>query len=449
MPFETRTFDLGNTLARAAEINSLRSRNKLNQLKIDEFNRTATTRNSINDAIKRGDAPNTLPQQFGQEGVDAATTIGKMKTALANGDSAQQDALLKRWRLMNDVSRNIIDSKNPLQSAHLALKNPEIAKMFPNADLTDLDQDDLLQLVSQIEEFTRFTTDPKELSEVFAGQEAVDRFGVASGTVVKQKSKGDQVTDVSVLQQPQKSPGANERELRIQDFMRTLGVDRPKAVKLDKGLMRVETDDFGRARLVDVVTGEVQEINIKPASGNEPIPAPEQSLFELTEDATGPEATVKAGFAQMVSIAGGPVTSPEVIQARTSFAIATNDFIRALTLNKRFPVKEIERIREEINLKPKFFDSPELMQNRMIAIDRSLRERQRKALNNANNTQLPEDTRKNAAGSAQDIEDFLNVLNVPPSIKEAPPEALQFLQDNPDKLSDFVKKYGFTPKGFE
>ncbi len=116
-PFSTSPLDLGNTLARAAQINSLRDRNEFNKLQLDEFNRTATTRNSINDAIKRGDAPNTLATQFGQEGVDAATTIGKMKTALANGDSAQQDALLKRWRLMNDVSRNIIASANPLQSA--------------------------------------------------------------------------------------------------------------------------------------------------------------------------------------------------------------------------------------------------------------------------------------------------------------------------------------------
>ena len=415
MPQEIRPFDLGNTLARAAQINALRSRNEFSKLQIEELNKKRGQQEAITNAFASDDPLNSL-LGLGESGLPAAKQVVDFQTSLANLEGKDLENVINTGRLVNDALNSALDSANPRQSVGLALKNPVLAKLFPKIDLDSVSDEELISSLESLRSETDLFNDPQEISRLISGQEAVD-LGAAPGTLLQQKSQGGQVTGTSVLQGPQKSPGANERELRIQDFIRTLGVDRATAVKLDKGLARVETDDFGRARLVDEVTGTVQEINIQPASGNEPIPDPEQGLFELTEDATGPEATVKAGFAQMVSIAGGPVTSPEVIQARTSFAIATNDFIRALTLNKRFPVKEIERIREEINLKPKFFDSPELMQNRMIAIDRSLRERQRKALNNANNTQLPEDTRKNAAGSAQDIEDFLNVLNVPPSPK--------------------------------
>lgn len=202
-PFITETFSLGNTLARAAQINFLQERNSLAKLQREDLSGQIGNRNSINDALARGDAPNTFAEQFGLAGVDAATLVGRMKTALVNADEAEQGFMLKRWRLINDVSRSIQASSDPLQAATLALKNPELAEIFPNVDLTGMSSEDILEQVQKTEELTAFTNDPKELSQVFAGQVAVGRFGVAPGTVVEETTQGGRSTGFQVLQSPQ------------------------------------------------------------------------------------------------------------------------------------------------------------------------------------------------------------------------------------------------------
>lgn len=50
--------------------------------------------------------------------------------------------------------------------------------------------------------------------------------------------------------------GLSERELRLQDFQNTLGVDRNTAIKLDKGLLRADKDERGKPILIDITTGQ-------------------------------------------------------------------------------------------------------------------------------------------------------------------------------------------------
>lgn len=407
-PFTTQPFDLGNTLLRAGQIQSFQNRNELSKLNLQN-------ERGISNALRNDDIDSL--SNFGSKGASLEIELTRLAT---EGKEKEFQKGLNRARLIHNGASQALNSADSRQSAHLFLRglkaaDTELAERFGDVNFLTMSPEEANDILQRAVGETQFAVDPVTVSKIASKQiREGDDFVTRTTTDGQVDTTPAGVIARSSIDRP-KQTSPSERELRIDDFMKTLGVDRATAIKLDEGFKRVETDDFGRSRVVDVVAEDVQEINIKPASGNEPIPPPEQSLFGLAEDATGPEASIKSGFSQLLSVAGGPVNNPEVIQARTSFSIATNDFIRALTLNKRFPVKEIERIREEINLKPKFFDSPELMQNRMVAIDRSLRERQRKALNNANNTRLPETARENAAGSAQDIEDFLSVLDVPPS----------------------------------
>lgn len=73
--------------------------------------------------------------------------------------------------------------------------------------------------------------------------------GLELGTKLYEVSQGD---------------GLSERELRLQDFQNTLGVDRATAIKLDKGLLRPDQDERGNPILVDITTGRSTRIKTGP-----------------------------------------------------------------------------------------------------------------------------------------------------------------------------------------
>ena len=73
--------------------------------------------------------------------------------------------------------------------------------------------------------------------------------GLELGTKLYEASQGD---------------GLSERELRLQDYQNTLGVDRKTAIKLDKGLLRPDQDERGNPILVDITTGMSTRIKTGP-----------------------------------------------------------------------------------------------------------------------------------------------------------------------------------------
>ena len=203
MPFETQPFNLGNTLARASQIQSFRSRNELNKLRSEEFKRIRDQESQVQNAFASEDPINSL-LALGQPGMQAANQAIDLKSALAKLEGEELENAVTRGRLLNNTARSIIASKNPAQAASLALKNPEIARLFPNVDVTGMDPEELIAAVEKLELETRIFNDPQELSRIISGQEAID-LGGAPGTVFEEKSKGGQVTDFGVLQQPQKA----------------------------------------------------------------------------------------------------------------------------------------------------------------------------------------------------------------------------------------------------
>ncbi|KKL84868.1 hypothetical protein LCGC14_1960460, partial [marine sediment metagenome] len=152
MPFETRPFDLGNTLARAAQISSLQNRNELTRMNIDQ------TR-GINNALATGD-DDALRQS--PAGIEILTKIATL-------DAKEQDAAFKRGRTINSIARGILGSKDKRQAAAYALGRPEIAKMFSNVDLSVLSEGELIRQVEQLEMETRVFTDPSIVSGVVQG----------------------------------------------------------------------------------------------------------------------------------------------------------------------------------------------------------------------------------------------------------------------------------------
>ena len=242
----------------------------------------------------------------------------------------------------------------------------------------------------------------------------------------------------SPISQATSTDSPDQRDKKIRDAMTLHGISRAQATKVIDKQARVVRDDFGRSALIDDIEQSVTEIKASPATPNvEPRQVEQgQSLFSLAKKATGPVPTIQNALSVMFGPFGAPIAE-EVVQARQTYNTATNDFIRALSINPKFPVAEINRIKEEINLTPKFFDSQELAQNRMISIDRSLRLRFDKERRAANNPNLGDTDRGNAAAAANDIDAFLRVLGAKQPGNQVPPEAaaLGFTQENWDSLT--------------
>ena len=104
---------------------------------------------------------------------------------------------------------------------------------------------------------------------------------------------------------------------------------------------------------------------------------------------------------------------PDVVTARQELTAAQNELIRSLSINPRFPVGEITRIRREIDLEPSMLTSPDAMRAKMRGIDTYLRGRLRNEQSAALDPKLPPDQRKEALQASRAISNFLRLLNVP------------------------------------
>ena len=194
------------------------------------------------------------------------------------------------------------------------------------------------------------------------------------------------------------------------------GMDRNTATRIAAGTVRVITDPYtGNVALVDVGTGEQLPMGMRGAKPTQPTPKegqPEATIWDMADLATGPWSAGLAGLGTVSGMVGLP-TAEKTDYARQFIRSAQNDLIRALSINPRFPVGEIKRLQEEINISPKIVDNPEKMKTRARAVDNYLRRRLEKELRTSSDVNVPMNDRKAASSAAKDIESFLGLLGVP------------------------------------
>ena len=220
-----------------------------------------------------------------------------------------------------------------------------------------------------------------------------------------------------------------------------------KAIETKIRVLKEQNPDLSEKVIVSIATGATT-LNVDPVTGektlvnkltgtavpvtqtdngfalntNEDGVNPEDTLFAATEKgggATGVWSAFLSGGSVLTGSFGGPAAT-ETLDARQTLRTGQQDFVRALSLNPRFPVAEMEAIKKEINLSPKILDNKQLLQTRMRAVDRSLRTRLKGKMKTANNTRLPAQTRRDARQTADAIQNFLNVLGVPNRVYDMP-----------------------------
>jgi hypothetical protein len=117
-------------------------------------------------------------------------------------------------------------------------------------------------------------------------------------------------------------------------------------------------------------------------------------------------------FGQVPGLSG-EIASKDQIRNETAINAAKNQLIRALSINPRFPVGEMERLAKEIDVAPSIWVGTGALLEKMKGVDDYLRGRLQNELAASRDIALPSETRKNARTAAKDIKNFLDKLGVP------------------------------------
>ena len=229
----------------------------------------------------------------------------------------------------------------------------------------------------------------------------------------------------------------SERERRIEDIMRTNGVDRATASNIVNGIVVVRNNPVtGEQEQVNVLTNNVAPLRraatpAAPAAGGaagepaapgaapsadagrQPSAQPPRTLWEMAPNVTGIAPAVQETVQGVTGQAGINVATEGLVRDRQTFATVQNDLIRALSVNPRFPVAEMQRIEREIAIAPGVFTDPRSLRERMVSVNTYLRDRLRNEDRAATDTSLPVDDRRAALSAANNIRNFLAQLGVP------------------------------------
>lgn len=254
--------------------------------------------------------------------------------------------------------------------------------------------------------FRRFLTGPQ------TGQRTFPDAALTPDTL----SAAREAQNIRIAQGSRAPQRPSAQEAKITEIMSTFSVDRQVAAGIATGTKKIITDPVsGNPFMVDMIDGTSQPLSAPGPAVPDTSPGPRRTLFEAREDTAGLVPAIGAGAQRVLGQFGADV-APEQTQARQDIRTAQNGLIRSLSINPRFPVGEIKRLQQEINIAPSIFDSGVALGGRMISIDQSLEIREQNELRAAANTALPAKTRQDAATAAKDIANFRQIMGVPPRV---------------------------------
>ena len=244
------------------------------------------------------------------------------------------------------------------------------------------------------------------------------------------------------------SESDNVRAQKIRS-LQSQGVPLDRAERLVDGFERIEVvPQLGVARYVNVVSGSVDEVPLGMLSDGERAfaapqgqPAPEQpvtqsqapsmGLYEAAELGTGPYSALRdlgsraAGF----DPTGSAPIAERTIEARSVIELSNRNLLRSLSNNPRFPVAEMNRIREQTQIEPSAFDSPRRLSARLKEVETYISGEMEAARRVANDPNTPMAQRQAYRQAADDMENYLSRFGPRPG--EARPQQPTMQDDVP------------------
>lgn len=353
---------------------------------------TAAQNKNVNQQLQLFQLRQKAARNASTNGLDPNEAVSKVSQAWAkmNGielpnvpyDAATENALLdgsvKRKYSIENYNGNVnaVDENDPLNTVVLGDESPPVATGYM-----------------------------KQLADAFAvGQITKPQYDQYAKDYLNNKSQTER---------------GGQRQQRITDATQLLvgmGMDpaaaKDKAVTIEDELRILEINPVTgrphiRNRLTDTVTPVEEDLTNVPERAKV-----EKTLWDIMGDGTGPVSWFQAGVGVPLAW-GGAKFDENVVDARQSLLAAQSELARTLSVNEKNPVTEMTRILKEIRIAPEFFDHANLMRTRARSIDRFLRLRLGQEKRNALDPRLIKD-KKSAENKVAEIQDFLDLLGVPP-----------------------------------
>jgi len=224
------------------------------------------------------------------------------------------------------------------------------------------------------------------------------------------------------------------------ELMKVYGVDEKTATGLATGTVKINTNPVsGESVIVDTLTGTSKPIVATETPSTKPKPTPpKQTLWEMADLSTGILSAGKAAWGATAGQIGLPIAE-KTEYARQRVRSAQQKLVRSLSINPRYPVAEMTRIKEETRIAPEIFDSSQSLRVRMRAVNDYLESEIITNQSIASNPKMPTEQRKNALQSVEAMQSFLRELGVP---KESPKELEGQAGANLSKEdTDLINKY--------
>jgi hypothetical protein len=228
-------------------------------------------------------------------------------------------------------------------------------------------------------------------------------------------------------------------------------LDEPTLNKLATGKLVVRIDPVTkRPIIVDVGTNQTVRTVEQPQEAP-PVPAPiadleGDKLWDLANELTGPEMALISGVSKLPVV--GSTVSRKVSQARSTAEIRKLTMQRALAQNPRFPVAEMKKIENAIDIGPQIISNPSAYKGTLISVDKEL------AVREATAREIASDTRQSPAviADARNVESLISSfrkgLGVPetrfdlPDRKAGRLAEARWILSNPPVGSEYVNYLG-------
>ena len=387
-----------------------------------------------------------------RDAVNALLGVQNMQARTANEKSQMENALVKRQEEKAAAERKVISDDLDLiiKKANLgktiAEATPEvrekIIKLYPEFDGVKAVGEDItipyqnfgLEISGNQHNVSSFLKKVGENPELATNNPIPGPIKATGLQHLRAIAAAEGVTLKAIDPSGEKDP---EFKKRIDQYMKVNpGLSEKDATDIILGTKKLSTNPVsGEKSVVDMQTNISESVKDAPIATEQTSEKEkkklETTLWELSGLSTGPWSSMRAGASLVSGALGGPVAE-QTLRARQFTTSAQNDLIRALTLNKRFPVGEINRLKDDMAIEPNFFDNPKMLQQRYIAIEKYLKDRVIKEIDASSNTSLPKDVRQDALRAANSIDNFVNLLGVPDQSDTTPEEVAVTITSDAD-----------------
>ncbi|MFO7863674.1 MAG: hypothetical protein R6U85_06715, partial [Salinivirgaceae bacterium] len=148
----------------------------------------------------------------------------------------------------------------------------------------------------------------------------------------------------------------------------------------------------------------------------------ERTIWDRVPNITG----IGAGVARTASglpVVGGDMGIDPKYRADAQFVTSSaRELIRALSINPRFPVAEMESIQKEVNISPQTWTNEQAVYSDIVGIDEALEKRVKNYTSALSDKAISMEMRRGYMDAVAQIESFRETLGVPPVVK-SPDEA--------------------------